>query len=288
MAYLAFPLALHVLNIHLSAAIARQTPTNGTIIDVMKLMHLQYDGVDWVARVVRYIVDLVQGDPAVGSGGHHVTDWAELLAVRPRTYLRMSLAMDLSMSSGRLPDKTDFLARLDGVRLSRSARLLRSIAEPRENLRAGGGGLGAEEEEAGEQRECRRPEEDRLRKATDHSPPHQAVSADGSSALQQSDNLGAGTVTTTDLQTLQDLERPGVGVGDDTSFADAFGTSDFSQEHAFSAAAGDLGDFQSLSADLDDFFDPAMGEDADNDGSSGGSSTGIFEADIDSIACLAC
>lgn len=252
---------------HLSAAIARQPPTNGTLIDVMKLLHLQYDGVDWVARVVRYIVDLVQGDPAIGADGN-VTDWAELLAVRPRTYLRMSLAMDLSMSSGRLPDKKDFLGRLDGVRLSRSARLLRSIAEPWEAAHV-----------ERKQLECA---ED-LRIVAD-----QPLSID--TAALHSENLTTNNNNTTTTaaaaapQTLQDLERADVSV-DDATFADAFGTSDFSQEHSFSTT-GDLGDFQSLSADLDDFFDPTMGEHVDTGESSGGSSSGMFEADLD-IACLA-
>lgn len=106
--------------------------SNDTLIDVIKAMHVQYDGVDWVARLVRYLVDLVQDDLAFTTAGSSVNDWAELLAVKPRTYLRLSLAMDLSMSSGRFPDKKDFLARLDGLRLGRSARVLRALADPSE------------------------------------------------------------------------------------------------------------------------------------------------------------
>lgn len=102
--------------------------------EVMKVMHLQYDGVDWVAKLIRFLVDLVQDDP-VFAGGRNVTDWADLLAVKPRAYLRLSLAMDLSMSSGQFPDKKGFLARLDGIRISRSARVLRSLAEPEQPSR---------------------------------------------------------------------------------------------------------------------------------------------------------
>lgn len=98
-------------------------------------MHVQYDGVDWVARLVRYLVDLVQDDLSFTTAGSSVNDWGELLAVKPRTYLRLSLAMDLSMSSGRFPEKKDFLARLDGLRLGRSAKVLRALNEPNDSSR---------------------------------------------------------------------------------------------------------------------------------------------------------
>lgn len=124
-AYIAFPLALHVLNNRLSAAMAHDSSTSGTLIEVMRAMQQQYDGVDWLARVVRFLVDLVQDDLAyTAANGRAVSDWSELLAVKPKTYLRLSLAMDLSMSSGRFPDKKDFLDKVDSLWQGRTARSL--------------------------------------------------------------------------------------------------------------------------------------------------------------------
>ncbi|KAF3771370.1 hypothetical protein M406DRAFT_248577 [Cryphonectria parasitica EP155] len=131
-AYIAFPLALQVLNTHLSAA--RQAPNHATLIEVIKVLHIQYDGVDWIARLVRYLVDLVQADPAFANG-ENVTDWAELLAVKPESYLRFSLALDLSMNSGRFPDKNEFLTSVDETKTSRSGRLEGSIPEPGQSLK---------------------------------------------------------------------------------------------------------------------------------------------------------
>lgn len=94
-------------------------------------MHSQYDGVHWVAKLVRYLVELVQNDLTL-SAGRSAASWAELLTFKPRTYLRLALAMDLSMSSGRIPDHEDFPARLE-------AKLLRALAGPE----SGGGALRA-------------------------------------------------------------------------------------------------------------------------------------------------
>lgn len=121
-ACVAFPLALHVLNTHLSASAARHTPTSGTLIEVMMTMHSQYDGVQWVAKLVRHLVEIVQSDSTL-SAGRNAASWAELLTFKPRTYLRLALAMDLSMSSGRIPDHKDFPAHLE-------AKVLRSLAGP--------------------------------------------------------------------------------------------------------------------------------------------------------------
>lgn len=80
----------------------------------MKTMHGQYDGVDFVAKTIRKLIDMVQ-DEASSAAGKTVTDWSELLTVKPKLYLRMSLAMDMSMSTGRFPDKETLFARLEGA-----------------------------------------------------------------------------------------------------------------------------------------------------------------------------
>lgn len=118
-AYVAFPLALHVLNTHLSTS-DRQASSSGTLIEVMMTMHNQYDGVHWVAKLVRYLVELVQNDSRL-SAGRKAASWAELLTFKPRTYLRLALAMDLSMSSGRIPDHEGFAAQLE-------AKVMRTLA----------------------------------------------------------------------------------------------------------------------------------------------------------------
>lgn len=82
--------------------------------EAMRSLQVQYDGVDFVAKVIRQLIDLVQDDAASTA----VADWAELLTVRPRTYLRMSLAMDMSMSSGRFPNRERILARLHNLERS--------------------------------------------------------------------------------------------------------------------------------------------------------------------------
>lgn len=117
-AYVAFPLALHVLNNHLSSPGTHQAPSSETLIEVMMTLHSQYDGVHWVAKLVRQLVELVQNDSALPAGGS-VANWAELLTFKPRTYLRLAVAMDLCMSSGRVPEQKDFPARLESNLLSR-------------------------------------------------------------------------------------------------------------------------------------------------------------------------
>lgn len=117
LAFVAFPLALHVLNTHLSASAARQSSSReDALVEAMRSLQVQYDGVDFVVKVIRQLIELVQDDAASTA----VTDWSELLTVRPRTYLRMSLAMDMSMSSGRFHDKERVLARLHDLERSSS------------------------------------------------------------------------------------------------------------------------------------------------------------------------
>lgn len=137
-AYVAFPLALHVLNTHLSST-GRQASSSGTLIEVMMTMHNQYDGVHWVAKLVRYLVELVQNDSRL-SAGRKAASWAELLTFKPRTYLRLALAMDLSMSSGRIPDQRDFSARVE-------AKIMRTLVGPERAVRTQDGRSGSPRDE---------------------------------------------------------------------------------------------------------------------------------------------
>lgn len=314
----------------------------------MKAMHLQYDGVDWVARLIGFLVDLVQDDLAVHNNNSNknsssnnssnndnnsnnnstsaaggagtvttttttttVADWAELLAVRPRTYLRLSLAMDLSMSSGRFPDKTDFLARLDDTmrgsapRLHganhlhhshhnhmhhRSARPMRSLpgptsrphgvfdayaapwrtprgtAPPSRGGGSGGGGLGNRPVAVPQQEEQEQQQQ------------QQQQPAGGSG--------GDATATTTATASTTALHRDGGNDGYvvpgeedamcDAAYLDALG-------EGFAADA-DLDRFTSLPDDLDDFFDPTLGDLTSSEESPASKS---LDADIDNALMAA-
>lgn len=92
----------------------------------MMTLHSQYDGVHWIAKLVRQLVELVQTDSALPAGGS-VANWAELLTFKPRTYLRLAVAMDLCMSSGRVPEQKDFPARVE-------VGLLEELEHPREKI----------------------------------------------------------------------------------------------------------------------------------------------------------
>lgn len=248
----------------------------------MKTMHLQYDGVDWVARLVRFLVDLVQDDLAFHNNNNNnnttttaaasannnttttttsVTDWAELLAVRPRTYLRLSLAMDLSMSSGRFPDKKDFLARLDGTRLGRSAKALRSLPEPLGTCSA----------------PLRAPRNAASRRGGGPAPlPQQpAAGAGGDAAVPALDRGGA-----------DDYGMPeDTAMGDASSYmVDALGGGPCQPHQEGFAADADLDRFTSLADELDDFFDPALGDLASSQESSTSKS---FDVDVDNALLAA-
>lgn len=242
----------------------------------MKAMHLQYDGVDWVARLVRFLVDLVQDDLAFHNNSNNntttaaaaatnstttsVTDWAELLAVRPRTYLRLSLAMDLSMSSGRFPDKKDFLARLDGTRLGRSTKALRSLPEP----------LGT----------CIAPSR----------APRNAAPRDGGPAAPQQPAAAAGAGGDAAVPAPDRGGGNGYGVPEDATMGDAssymvdaLGGLCQPHQEGFNADA-DLDRFTSLADELEDFFDPGLGDLASNEESSTNKS---FNVDVDNALLAA-
>ncbi|KAH7010070.1 fungal-specific transcription factor domain-containing protein [Ilyonectria destructans] len=125
----AFPLALQILDVKLFNS---QTPNSGTsspsfaqhkqqqlnvLIEAMKTYRPRYDGVDWVARAVRYIVDLAQQHlPAIRTrNGSPVSSWTEILQLQPKYYLRLAMTMDLSIRNGKLPLESDFPQSLRGI-----------------------------------------------------------------------------------------------------------------------------------------------------------------------------
>ncbi|KAM5360445.1 hypothetical protein ACJA88_014829 [Fusarium oxysporum] len=76
-----------------------------TLIQAMKIFHEQYDGVEGVVKAVRYIVDYVHTYLSQSvTETQHSSD-SDLT-------LRVSLAMDWSLSSGRPSDAEDFTSYL--------------------------------------------------------------------------------------------------------------------------------------------------------------------------------
>lgn len=133
----ALPLVLNILDVKLSSRQQQQAGGNldrnaaaalkqhrlNILIEAMKTYQPQYDGVDWVSEIVRHIVNLAQIDDGSagedGTGGQQqtngITDWTDILASNPSSYLRLALALDLSLSKGRLPEDGDFPVSLRGL-----------------------------------------------------------------------------------------------------------------------------------------------------------------------------
>ena len=83
----------------------------------MRTYQPQYDGVDWVSEIVRHVVNLAQLDETNPQGNQNpkIHDWTDILALQPSSYLRLALALDLSLSKGRLPEDGDFPVSLRGL-----------------------------------------------------------------------------------------------------------------------------------------------------------------------------
>ncbi|KAF7551304.1 hypothetical protein G7Z17_g5076 [Cylindrodendrum hubeiense] len=124
----ALPLVLNILDVKLSApakdpsldsnaASALKQHRLNILIEAMKTYQPQYDGVDWVSEIVRHVVNLAQLDNTNtgGSQNSNITDWTDILALQPSSYLRLALALDVSLSKGRLPEDGDFPVSLRGL-----------------------------------------------------------------------------------------------------------------------------------------------------------------------------
>lgn len=125
----ALPLVLNILDVKLSSASASSTDQTAdaaaaskqhrlnVLIEAMKTYQPQYDGVDWISEIVRHIVNLSQLDNTHPQDGSKpkINDWTDILASQPSAYLRLALALDLSLSKGRLPEDGDFPVSLRGL-----------------------------------------------------------------------------------------------------------------------------------------------------------------------------
>ncbi|KAI1129246.1 hypothetical protein F5Y10DRAFT_238865 [Nemania abortiva] len=141
----AMPLVLHIIDVKLSSQNKRSgaTPDErrrtalkqqrlNVLIEAMKTYQPQYDGVDYISETIRHIVNLAQIDPPNNTNSSSITsasipqdpadgmqpvisDWTDILASNPGSYLRLSMTMDISISKGRLAKETDFPVKLRGL-----------------------------------------------------------------------------------------------------------------------------------------------------------------------------
>ncbi|KAJ3543637.1 hypothetical protein NM208_g3468 [Fusarium decemcellulare] len=117
------PLVLNILDMKLSSPMTHSSnlSSNNTqqhlnlLIQVMRAYWSRYDGVDWVSEIIRHISGLVQLDGSEIRRSNSITNWADVFAFQPRSYLRLVLALDLSLSKGRLPQDGDFPLKLRGL-----------------------------------------------------------------------------------------------------------------------------------------------------------------------------
>ncbi|KAI8955540.1 hypothetical protein F4801DRAFT_270950 [Xylaria longipes] len=141
----AMPLVLHIIDVKLSSQTKRigMTPDEkrrtiikqqrlNVLIEAMKTYQPQYDGVDYISETIRHIVNLAQIDSPINSPSTSssitmppqdhmnsmqpiISDWTDILAFNPDSYLRLSMTMDISISKGRLAKESDFPVRLRGL-----------------------------------------------------------------------------------------------------------------------------------------------------------------------------
>ncbi|KAI0467217.1 hypothetical protein F4859DRAFT_279928 [Xylaria cf. heliscus] len=140
----AMPLVLHIIDVKLSSQnrLSGTTPDEkrrtvikqqrlNVLIEAMKTYQPQYDGVDYISETIRHIVNLAQIDPPTNppnttsitmspqdptnSMQPIISDWTDILASNPGSYLRLSMTMDISISKGRLAKETDFPVKLRGL-----------------------------------------------------------------------------------------------------------------------------------------------------------------------------
>lgn len=141
----ATPLVLHIIDIKLLSQNKRSLSTPdekrrtllkkqrlNILIEAMKTYQPQYDGVDYVSETIRHVVNLAQIDPPTSSPNTTasisafpqdatdnmrpiISDWTDILASNPGSYLRLTMTMDISISKGRLATEADFPVKLRGL-----------------------------------------------------------------------------------------------------------------------------------------------------------------------------
>ncbi|KAF7556014.1 hypothetical protein G7Z17_g1754 [Cylindrodendrum hubeiense] len=134
--FILLPLILNILDIKLlqpmGTDIDRSLETTqqqlNVLIQFMKVYWPRFDGIDWVSEIIRHIVSLAQLDDSKVQRKNSSINWADIFVFQPRSYLRLVLALDLSLSKGRLPQDWDFPVKLRGL-FSFNANPLRELVE---------------------------------------------------------------------------------------------------------------------------------------------------------------
>lgn len=124
MAYAAFPLAVYILDVayfnksKMGFSINEQTKDVAEnrlsiLIETMKILHEQYDGVDAVVKNIRHIVDYVCSQMITFSSKFGYKE--KHLSGDSHVALLVSLATDWSLSSGPSADGDDFASHLGAL-----------------------------------------------------------------------------------------------------------------------------------------------------------------------------
>lgn len=125
--FIFLPLVLNILETKLSTppgAEIDRTQAAGTtqqqlniLIQIVRVYRHRYDGIEWASAIVRHAVDLAPLDEIKlqRSNSSTTMNWVDVFAFQPRLYLRLALALDLSLRTGRLPEDWDFPVKLRGL-----------------------------------------------------------------------------------------------------------------------------------------------------------------------------
>ncbi|WAO94458.1 Leucine--tRNA ligase [Fusarium falciforme] len=103
------------------------------LVEFMRAYWARFDGVDWITAIVRHIINLAQLNGSRSQRESTSINWADLFAFQPRSYLRLVLVLDLSLSKGRLAQDADFPVRLRGM-FSFNQSPLKELSEGRPSL----------------------------------------------------------------------------------------------------------------------------------------------------------
>lgn len=122
----ALPLILHTLDTKLAPRNASIVHDHGAhsgqmrnklhaLTQVMQTYQAQYDGVDWINEIIDHIIGLSHIDDLAPGVEEPAINWTDILVFQPDIYLRLTLALDLSLRKGRLAEDEDFPVRLRGL-----------------------------------------------------------------------------------------------------------------------------------------------------------------------------
>ncbi|KAH7224246.1 hypothetical protein B0J15DRAFT_456841 [Fusarium solani] len=123
MGFSTLPLILNILDTKLSPPATEGVQQSSALvqhrlnvlIEFMRAYWARYDGVDWISEIVRHIVGLTQLNGSRVQRKTPTINWTDIFAFQPRSYLRLVLVFDFSLSKGRLAQDSDFPVNLRGL-----------------------------------------------------------------------------------------------------------------------------------------------------------------------------